>query len=79
MDRDIINIHEGENCPKRIVNCDFCEFPLPAVDLPEHQVMLMRNFFVGRFFSQFSLALILVCNSYFAGSLWKSNRTVPPL
>ncbi|XP_058744644.1 uncharacterized protein LOC131617355 [Vicia villosa] len=37
MDRDIIKIHEGENCPKRIVTCDFCEFPLPAVDLAEHQ------------------------------------------
>ncbi|CAI8585794.1 unnamed protein product [Vicia faba] len=37
MDRDIINIHEGEKCPKRIVTCDFCEFPLPAVDLAEHQ------------------------------------------
>ncbi|PNY13830.1 XIAP-associated factor 1 [Trifolium pratense] len=37
IDRDIIDIHKGENCPKRIVTCDFCEFPLPAVDLAEHQ------------------------------------------
>ncbi|KAL6179285.1 hypothetical protein ACLB2K_050801 [Fragaria x ananassa] len=37
MDRDILTIHKGENCPQRIVNCEFCEFPLPAVDLPEHQ------------------------------------------
>ncbi|WJX63386.1 hypothetical protein P8452_48276 [Trifolium repens] len=37
MDRDIIDIHKGENCPKRIVTCDFCEFPLPAIDLAEHQ------------------------------------------
>ncbi|GAU45218.1 hypothetical protein TSUD_244230 [Trifolium subterraneum] len=37
IDRDIIDIHKGENCPKRIVTCDFCEFPLPAIDLAEHQ------------------------------------------
>lgn len=37
VDRDIIDIHTGENCPKRIVTCDFCEFPLPAIDLAEHQ------------------------------------------
>ena len=44
VDRDIIDIHTGENCPKRIVTCDFCEFPLPAIDLAEHQVVLMKNF-----------------------------------
>ncbi|XP_004490464.1 uncharacterized protein [Cicer arietinum] len=35
--RDVIDIHKGENCPRRIVTCDFCEFPLPAIDLAEHQ------------------------------------------
>lgn len=37
MERDILDIHKGENCPQRIVTCEFCEFPLPAVDLAEHQ------------------------------------------
>ncbi|KAL9446977.1 hypothetical protein AB3S75_011955 [Citrus x aurantiifolia] len=37
MEREILAIHKGENCPQRIVTCDFCEFPLPAVDLAEHQ------------------------------------------
>lgn len=38
MEREILAIHKGENCPQRIVTCEFCEFPLPAVDLAEHQV-----------------------------------------
>ncbi|CAN1185308.1 TRAF-type zinc finger domain-containing protein 1 [Linum perenne] len=37
MERDILATHKGENCPQRIVTCEFCEFPLPAVDLAEHQ------------------------------------------
>lgn len=37
MEREILAIHKGENCPQRIVTCEFCEFPLPAVDLAEHQ------------------------------------------
>ncbi|KAL3617844.1 hypothetical protein CASFOL_038165 [Castilleja foliolosa] len=37
MDRDILDVHKGENCPQRIVTCDYCEFPLPAIDLLEHQ------------------------------------------
>ncbi|KAF7817057.1 XIAP-associated factor 1-like [Senna tora] len=37
MDRDVLDIHKGESCPQRIVTCEFCEFPLPAVDLAEHQ------------------------------------------
>ncbi|GMN40190.1 hypothetical protein TIFTF001_009422 [Ficus carica] len=37
MEREILAIHKGENCPQRIVTCDFCEFPLPAIDLAEHQ------------------------------------------
>ncbi|KAF9611870.1 hypothetical protein IFM89_036653 [Coptis chinensis] len=38
MEREILAVHKGENCPQRIVTCEFCEFPLPAVDLSEHQV-----------------------------------------
>ncbi|AES73095.1 TRAF type zinc finger protein, putative [Medicago truncatula] len=37
MDCNILYIHECESCPQRIVTCEFCEFPLPAIDLPEHQ------------------------------------------
>ncbi|XVF64927.1 hypothetical protein PTKIN_Ptkin09bG0205900 [Pterospermum kingtungense] len=37
MERESLAIHKGENCPQRIVTCEFCEFPLPAIDLAEHQ------------------------------------------
>ncbi|KAL8490381.1 hypothetical protein ACS0TY_026044 [Phlomoides rotata] len=37
MNRDILDVHKGENCPQRIATCEYCEFPLPAVDLLEHQ------------------------------------------
>ncbi|KAI8550222.1 hypothetical protein RHMOL_Rhmol06G0087900 [Rhododendron molle] len=37
MEREILAVHKGENCPQRIVTCEYCEFPLPAIDLYEHQ------------------------------------------
>ncbi|KAK9743468.1 hypothetical protein RND81_03G241400 [Saponaria officinalis] len=37
MERDILDMHKGERCPQRIITCEFCEFPLPAIDLVEHQ------------------------------------------
>ncbi|XP_061359373.1 uncharacterized protein LOC133303478 [Gastrolobium bilobum] len=37
MECDILDIHKGENCPQRIFTCEFCEFPLPAIDLAQHQ------------------------------------------
>ncbi|XP_075516818.1 uncharacterized protein LOC142551459 [Primulina tabacum] len=37
IDRDILDVHRGESCPQRIVTCEYCEFPLPAIDLLEHQ------------------------------------------
>ncbi|XP_051147562.1 uncharacterized protein LOC127262784 isoform X2 [Andrographis paniculata] len=37
MDRDILDVPKGENCPQRIVTCEYCEFSLPAIDLLEHQ------------------------------------------
>ncbi|XP_047328108.1 TRAF-type zinc finger domain-containing protein 1-like [Impatiens glandulifera] len=37
MAREILDVHKVENCPQRIVTCEFCEFPLPSVDLNEHQ------------------------------------------
>ncbi|KAK9097021.1 hypothetical protein Sjap_022518 [Stephania japonica] len=37
IDREILAVHKGENCPQRIATCEYCEFPLPAVDLFKHQ------------------------------------------
>ncbi|KAA8528385.1 hypothetical protein F0562_035740 [Nyssa sinensis] len=37
MEREILAVHKGENCPQRIVTCEYCEFPLPVIDLFEHQ------------------------------------------
>ncbi|KAK3006619.1 hypothetical protein RJ639_017666 [Escallonia herrerae] len=37
MEPEILAVHKGENCPRRIVTCEYCEFPLPAIDLFEHQ------------------------------------------
>ncbi|XP_065881104.1 uncharacterized protein [Euphorbia lathyris] len=37
MEREVLAVHKGENCPQRIVTCNYCEFPLPAIDLAEHQ------------------------------------------
>lgn len=37
MEPEALAVHQAEHCPKRIVTCDYCEFPLPAVDLFEHQ------------------------------------------
>ena len=48
MERDILDIHKGENCPQRIVTCEFCEFPLPAIDLAEHQVVCTKNFWIRK-------------------------------
>lgn len=40
VQREVLAHHKGENCPQRIVTCEYCEFPLPAVDLFKHQVGL---------------------------------------
>ncbi|MCD9641032.1 hypothetical protein HAX54_026846 [Datura stramonium] len=37
MERDVLEVHKGENCPQRIVTCEYCELPLPAIDLFKHQ------------------------------------------
>lgn len=37
MEREVLDAHKGEDCPQRIVTCEYCEFPLPAVDLFKHQ------------------------------------------
>ncbi|KAJ4967134.1 hypothetical protein NE237_018983 [Protea cynaroides] len=37
VDREILAVHKGENCPQRIVTCEYCEFPLAALDLFRHQ------------------------------------------
>ncbi|GAB4852073.1 hypothetical protein Ancab_016264 [Ancistrocladus abbreviatus] len=37
VERETLDVHRGENCLQRIVTCEYCEFPLPAIDLFEHQ------------------------------------------
>ncbi|XP_006366434.1 TRAF-type zinc finger domain-containing protein 1-like [Solanum tuberosum] len=37
MEREVLAVHKGENCPQRLVACKYCEFPLPAIDLFMHQ------------------------------------------
>ncbi|KAL3321954.1 hypothetical protein AABB24_039531 [Solanum stoloniferum] len=37
MEREALAVHKGENCPQRLVACEYCEFPLPAIDLFTHQ------------------------------------------
>ena len=43
MQREILAVHKGENCPQRIVTFKYCEFPLPAMDLFEHQVITVSD------------------------------------
>lgn len=40
MEREVLAVHKGENCPQRLVACEYCEFPLPATDLFTHQVIM---------------------------------------
>lgn len=40
IERKKIAEHKGQYCPQRIVKCDYCDFPLPAVNLFEHQVAI---------------------------------------
>lgn len=37
MEPELLVVHKGEKCPQRIVTCEYCEFPLPAIDLFKHQ------------------------------------------
>ncbi|ERN18051.1 hypothetical protein AMTR_s00046p00200010 [Amborella trichopoda] len=37
VEREVLTLHKGERCPQRIVTCEYCEFPLPVVDLFKHQ------------------------------------------
>ncbi|XP_071732339.1 uncharacterized protein [Rutidosis leptorrhynchoides] len=32
-----LDVHKSQKCPQRMATCDYCEFPLPAIDLFEHQ------------------------------------------
>ena len=41
MEPESLAVHQGEHCPKRIVTCEYCDFPLPAIDLFEHQVIIL--------------------------------------
>lgn len=44
MEHEILAEHKGQYCPQRIVKCDYCEFPLPAVNLLKHQVVIYCAF-----------------------------------
>ncbi|ONK58215.1 uncharacterized protein A4U43_C09F9740 [Asparagus officinalis] len=37
VEREVWSSHKGEQCPQRMITCEYCEFPLPAVDLFKHQ------------------------------------------
>lgn len=53
MDREVLDVHNGEICPQRIVTCEYCEFPLPSVDLYEHKAVCGNR-----------TELCLSCNKY---------------
>ena len=36
IERDLLYIHEHEKCPRRMVACVYCEFPVVAADLQAH-------------------------------------------
>lgn len=38
VEREARALHNYEQCPKRMVSCKYCELPLPAVDIVEHEV-----------------------------------------
>lgn len=40
VERAELTFHKEEKCSQRIVICEYCEFPLPAVDLLRHQVLI---------------------------------------
>ncbi|KAL8225459.1 hypothetical protein R6Q57_018016 [Mikania cordata] len=37
MEPELLAVHESEKCPQRIVTCNYCDFPLHAISLLEHQ------------------------------------------
>ncbi|KAF3337438.1 TRAF-type zinc finger domain-containing protein 1 [Carex littledalei] len=37
VEREAWALHNYELCPKRMVTCKYCELPLPAVDIVEHE------------------------------------------
>lgn len=41
VEREAWTVHKGERCQQRMVTCEYCEFPLPAVDLLNHQVIIV--------------------------------------
>lgn len=43
IQHELLALHKGETYPQRIVTCEYCEFPLPAVDLCMHQVVNVDN------------------------------------
>ncbi|KAJ3708760.1 hypothetical protein LUZ61_012465 [Rhynchospora tenuis] len=37
VEREAWPLHKSDNCPKRMVTCKYCELPLPALDIIEHE------------------------------------------
>ncbi|KAJ4742566.1 TRAF type zinc finger domain containing 1 [Rhynchospora pubera] len=37
VEREAWSLHKSDNCPKRMVTCKYCELPLPALDIIEHE------------------------------------------
>lgn len=71
MDREVLAIHKGENCPRRMVICEYCELPLPAINLLEHQV--------GSSIIYGKLSIYFGLNAFYAmsaGSMWKSDKVM---
>lgn len=50
MEREVLAVHKDESCPQRIVACEYCEFPLPAIDLFIHQVITIDYLWFGFLF-----------------------------
>lgn len=42
----VLDLHTGVQCPQRMLECQYCQFELPAVDLFEHQVWIYLTWYV---------------------------------
>ncbi|KAH6557073.1 hypothetical protein KP509_1Z136800 [Ceratopteris richardii] len=36
VERELFTLHQGEKCLQRIVTCNYCDFPIAAIDLDVH-------------------------------------------
>eukprot|EP00268_Persea_americana_P066836 TRINITY_DN9141_c0_g1_i2.p1 TRINITY_DN9141_c0_g1~~TRINITY_DN9141_c0_g1_i2.p1 ORF type:complete len:138 (+),score=9.56 TRINITY_DN9141_c0_g1_i2:376-789(+) len=64
IELEVLALHKRENCPQRIVTCEYCDFLLPAVDLSKHQVATVDNSVLKH--NKFAVSLaIIVCATCF--------------